>query len=142
MSYFFYSGASADDLEHLEEYLQLYYISFSHTLTINGENPGEILPYKVLVEEWKNNALLGLILAVHLWEIKLTPKEEFTEDLKNATDGGKNGTTDMEKFIKMFEKFGNTVTLKEFEERVVPLLVHAYQFGVLRKEKIVEDISH
>lgn len=139
LSYFFYSGASESDLNKLEHYLDIYHKSLAETVTQSGENPDHIFPYNVLVSEWKENALFGMLLGVYLWQIKLSPKENFIDDLKEAADS--KGQTDMEKYTKIFEKLGKTVTSDKFKERVVPLLTHAFEFGVLSKAKIVEEVS-
>lgn len=139
LSYFFYSGASESDLNQLEHYLDIYYKSLAETISLSGENPDHIFPYNVLISEWKENALYGVLMGIYLWQIKLSPKEDFIDDLMEAAEG--KGTTDIEKFMKVFEKLGKTVTSEKFKDRVVPLLTHAYEFGVLSKANIVDYVD-
>lgn len=82
LSYFFYSGASKPDFDNLDYYLELYHKAFvecAKEFDCNGE---ELYPIKVLKEEWKTYSLLGILMAIMLWQIKLTDKkkcQEFTE---------------------------------------------------------------
>lgn len=139
LSYFFYSGASEKDLNQLEHYLDIYHKSLTATISENGEISDHIFPYKVLISEWKENALFGVLMGIYLWQIKLSPKEDFIDDLKEVAEG--ENANNMEKFMKVFEKLGKTVTSEKFKERVVSLLTHAYEFGVLSKTKIVEEVD-
>jgi len=137
LSYFFYSGASESDLNQLEHYLDIYHKSLTATIRENGENPDNIFPYNVLISEWKENALFGVLMGIYVWQIKLSPKEDYIDDLKEQVESA----NDMENFMKVLEKLGKTVTSEKFKERVVPLLTHAYEFGVLSKTKIVEEVD-
>lgn len=133
LAYFFYSGASKSDLDCLDDYLHDYHTILAAILRENGLENEQIFPYQALKNEWKEYGILGLIYGIHFWEIKLTPKSQFTEDMGGVEEGN------MDKLVKAIEKFGKTVTGEEFKERVVPLLVHGYETGILAKNKIVTE---
>ncbi|XP_066245427.1 uncharacterized protein [Euwallacea similis] len=131
--YFFYSGTSKTDMDILEDYLKIYYKSFSEVIEHFGEKVEEIMSYSTLLSEWKENALLGTFLGVYLWQIKLLPAQEYVDDLKKASDDGDNA----DKLMKLFEKVRFTTQSPAFKERAAAVLIHSYEFGVIGRDKIV-----
>ncbi|XP_066245589.1 uncharacterized protein [Euwallacea similis] len=133
LSYFFYSGASKADMDILEDYLKIYYKSFSEVIEHFGEKVEEIMSYSTLLSEWKENALLGVFMGIYVWQIKLLPAQEYVDDLKKVTDEG--GSVD--EMMKLFEKICLTTRSRGFKEKVAAVLIHSYEFGMIGRDKIV-----
>lgn len=133
LSYFFYSGASKEDLDNLESHLRTYYNSFSNFVKKLGGDPNEIFSFEVLLNEWKQNALMGVLIGIGIWQLKLVPKEEFQEVLMEnnkdllAEDRGKS-------WQSLFRKVNESA---EYQERIINILVHACNYGILSKDKLV-----
>lgn len=126
LSYLFYSGAGKPDMDSLEKYLKIYHNSLSTTLEMLNEDSEEIFPFTVLVEEWRKNALMGVVLGICLWQAKLMNKEDFVDALKEA------GKTAKEDTKKMFEDLvDNVLRGEEFKTRTADILKHAFEFGIL-----------
>ncbi|KAL1506588.1 hypothetical protein ABEB36_005919 [Hypothenemus hampei] len=139
LSYFFYASASKKDIDNLEQYLALYHESFSDILRQLGENANEIFPFDVLIKEWKENALLGIILGIYLWQIKLIQKAEFVEILQQFSDTQVDQTETYSAFLEVLSK---VYTNKDFLERTTNILIHAVEYGILTKDKIIiEDAT-
>ncbi|XP_066145024.1 uncharacterized protein [Euwallacea fornicatus] len=135
LSYFFYSGASKEDMDILEDYLKIYHKTFSKVIEHYGEKVDEIMSYSTLLSEWKENALLGVFLGLYLWQIKLLPRENYVDDLKEATN--KNNSID--EMMNLLDKFCTTTRSQSFKDRATDLLIHSYEFGVLGRDKIVRN---
>ncbi|CAG9764169.1 unnamed protein product [Ceutorhynchus assimilis] len=134
LSYFFYCGASKNDFANLESYLKIYHESLSNVMRQCGEDANILFPYKDLVREWKENALLGVFWGIHLWYIKLLPKEEYEQVLK-GTD--KMTPAEVQDFFKQLMR--KTIASDAYKERASAILIHAYEFGVITKGKIVRE---
>ncbi|XP_066245592.1 uncharacterized protein [Euwallacea similis] len=135
LSYFFYSGASKADMDVLEDYLKIYHKSFSEVIEYFGEKVQEIMSYSTLLSEWKENALLGTFQGIYLWQIKLLPIKEYIENMKQVANDGGN----IDDMMNLFEKVCITTRSQTFKERVTAVLIHAYEFGVIGKDKIVRN---
>lgn len=126
LSYLFYSGASKSNMDSLEKYLKIYHNHLSTTLELLNEDAEEIFPYQVLVEEWRKNALMGVVLGIYLWQAKLLNKEDFVDALKEG------GVANQEDTSKMFEGLIDVVLSgEEFKSRSADILKHAFEFGIL-----------
>ena len=55
LSYFFYSGASKKDFDDLDNYLKIYYHSFSDFAKELGTNLDELFSFETLKQEWKES---------------------------------------------------------------------------------------
>lgn len=131
LSYFFYSSAAKKDLDSIEDYLKIYHQTLSQTIKRLGENPDEIFPYKVLIREWKENALMGVILGVHMWRVKLLDKTDYEDMLKPV---GPKET--MENTLKPVINLINAVFKSEnYRNLSRDVFQHAYDFGILTRDK-------
>ncbi|XP_066245437.1 uncharacterized protein [Euwallacea similis] len=132
LSYFFYSSACKDDFDALEEYLKIYYNELSRVIKTFGENPEEILPFDKLIQEWKDNALLGVILAFYLWEFKLLDKEKYLGLLKDVTEDKENEEKGTIVFMELLDK---VIESDIYKTRINDILNHAFEFGILTEDK-------
>ncbi|XP_050298091.1 uncharacterized protein LOC126737295 [Anthonomus grandis grandis] len=136
LSYFFYSGASKEDMDNLEFYLQIYYESFSKHVLGLKQNPEEVLPFITLKKEWKENGIIGVMLSIHLWQLKLLPKENFIENLREKNIEKKVSDQETrEHFVKILKEVRKS---EDYQKRTKDILVHACEYGVVKKEKIVK----
>ncbi|XP_066145025.1 uncharacterized protein [Euwallacea fornicatus] len=132
LSYFFYSSASKSDFDVLEEYLKIYHNQLSRVLKTFGESPEEIFPFDKLIQEWKENGLLGVTFAFYLWQLKLLDKEEYV-DLLTDIDGAKQS---MEEGTKYFKNLVEKVIASDpYKTRFNDILYHAFEFGILTEDK-------
>lgn len=116
LSYFFYSGASIENIKKLDEYLKIYYNSFSVTVKSLGSNPSKLLPFEVLKEDWKNYSKFGIQLAILVHKIKLF-------------DNGDLSNVDMFKDMAALKLKGSNCEI--FKERVKALIEDVYENGYL-----------
>lgn len=70
LSYIFYSGASKNDMDKLDYYLDLYYQTFASFVTDLGANPQEIYPSEALKNEWKKYSVIGIAFGTCLNNLK------------------------------------------------------------------------
>lgn len=120
LSYFFYSGASREDFKKLDEYLALYYKSFSDFAKELGSDPEKLLPFNDLKSEWKKYSLLGIFMGIIVWTVKLMEKSDI-EDI-TATEDGRKG----------FEKGINSMLQTDtFKTNTSDILLHALEYGIL-----------
>lgn len=125
LSYFLYSGASKKDFENLEHYLQLYHRSFSDMCSYFHEDPNEIFPYEALRKEWKENALLGVLMGIYLWQVKLLSKETLQKIIIETSEDEEARRKAWA--VLMEELFSS----EEYKERMRAILLHAAEYGVL-----------
>ncbi|KAF7273067.1 hypothetical protein GWI33_014194 [Rhynchophorus ferrugineus] len=125
LSYFFYSGASKKDFDNIEHYLQLYHGSFSEVCLLFGEDPKELFPLETLRSDWKQYALLGLLMGIQLWQVKLVAKERMQEVFKEIEDCKEK---EQKVWANLMEAVYDT---EEFKERARALLVHGIEYGVI-----------
>ncbi|KAF7273066.1 hypothetical protein GWI33_014193 [Rhynchophorus ferrugineus] len=125
LSYFFYSGASKKDFDNLDYYLQLYHRSFSDMCSYFNEDPNEIFPFEALKKEWKENALLGVLMGVYLWQVKLLSKETLQKVIMEAA---KDDETMKKAWAVLMDELFDS---DEYKERVRAILIHATQYGVV-----------
>lgn len=133
LSSIFYSGASKKDFDKLTEYLQVYYKSFEETCKGMGVDAHKIFPFEKLIEEWKKNALFGVLMGIYLWNMKLLPKERFqflVKDPDMPKEKKKQIWKDM--MEEMYRSEG-------YQEKTKAILVHAVEFGIL---DWVQTIAH
>ncbi|XP_050298807.1 uncharacterized protein LOC126737798 [Anthonomus grandis grandis] len=134
LAYFFYSGAAKEDLYRIDGYLKIYHESFSRVLKSLGETPDELFPFEALLNEWKENAMLGVFLGIHLWQVKLLPKEEYQALFNNPVDEKKPTIEELgEIFMELLQK---TLEGDTFRERAKNILIQAFEYGIISKEKI------
>ncbi|XP_050298073.1 uncharacterized protein LOC126737286 isoform X2 [Anthonomus grandis grandis] len=134
LAYFFYSGAAKEDLYRIDEYLKIYHETFSNILKALGEDPEELFPFEALLNEWKENALLGVFLGIYLWQVKLLPKEKYQNIFNNPADEKKPNAEEWnEIFAKLLQK---TLEGDKFRERAKNILTQAFEYGIISKEKI------
>lgn len=134
LSYFFYSGASKKDFDNLEYYLEIYYKEFSEFSQELRLDLKELFSFQVFLNEWKENALIGIMLGIWLWRMKLVSKEEFKKFMSEH-----EGLPKMEQF-KLWDGFMAKIYESDlYKERTSSLLIHAYDYGILRKDKLVDN---
>ncbi|XP_076274074.1 uncharacterized protein LOC143204998 isoform X2 [Rhynchophorus ferrugineus] len=123
LSYFFYSGASKADFDKLDDYLDIYYRSFTEFAEELGSDGTKLLPFDVLKEEWKTYGLFGLLMGILLWQIKLTDKEQCQEFTEKASED------------KGYEQWNNVMKRTHsnpvFKERTTNILKHAVEYGII-----------
>ncbi|XP_050298808.1 uncharacterized protein LOC126737799 [Anthonomus grandis grandis] len=137
LAYFFYSGAAKEDLYRIDEYLEVYHETFSRVIKALGEDPGELFPFEALLNEWKENALLGVFLGIYLWQVKLLPKEEYQNAFSNPAD--KKKPTAEERNEILANLLQKTLEGDKFRERAKNILIQAFEYGIISKEKIRLD---
>jgi hypothetical protein len=71
LSYFFYTGGSKELFDKLNDYLNIYYDSFSNSVRCLGNDPNEIFPREILNQEWKRFSRYGMMLSMLLTKTKL-----------------------------------------------------------------------
>jgi thiamine kinase-like enzyme len=71
LSYFFYTGGSKELFDKLNDYLNIYYDSFSNSVRSLGNDPNEIFPREILNQEWKRFSRFGMMLSMLLTKTKL-----------------------------------------------------------------------
>ncbi|XP_050296870.1 uncharacterized protein LOC126736524 isoform X2 [Anthonomus grandis grandis] len=125
LSYFFYSGASKKDLDKLDEYLDLYYDTFSKFSRELGSDPEKLLPYEALLADWNTASLLGLLMSIILWQIKLVPREVIQKIGKNGKSGPKDGNTEIGGAL------GEIKNLDIYAENICDVLNHAIDRNII-----------
>lgn len=124
LSYFFYSGASKVDFDKLDEYLEIYYRSFSSFAKELGFDPNDLLPFEALKSDWKNFAFLGVYMGILLWEVKFMSKKEIQEL------GG--ASTDENDMHERFLKYAKAIRQHpEFVRNISNILIHAVEYGII-----------
>ncbi|CAH0546171.1 unnamed protein product [Brassicogethes aeneus] len=85
LAYCFYTGASKEVLDKLDEILKVYHESLSEVLGQCGENVEKVYPFSVLKEEWKLYSKMGMIFSFIIWKVKTRTPEEMIDvnDLLN-----------------------------------------------------------
>ncbi|XP_030763689.1 uncharacterized protein LOC115888195 isoform X2 [Sitophilus oryzae] len=126
LSYFFYSGASKEDFDKLDEYLEIYHESFSQFSQELGFRGDDLLPLNVLKDEWKTYSMLGVFMGIFLWELKLIPKD----DAKNIGENHQSldETQIREKWRVVLEKVFKD---ERFKTRTKDILLHAVEYGII-----------
>lgn len=118
-------------MDSLEDYLKIYHQTLSQTIKWLGEDPDKIFSYQVLIREWKENALMGVILGVHMWRVKLLDKTDYEDMLKPA--GPKES---MENTLKPVINLINAVFKSDtYRNLSSAVFQHAYDFGILTRDK-------
>ncbi|RZC42290.1 EcKinase, DUF1679, and/or APH domain containing protein [Asbolus verrucosus] len=79
LSYCLYSGASKKVFDNLNEYLKIYYDSFSSFVRELGSDPEKLFPFDALKEHWKKYSRFGMIMALTILRMKLTNKEDLID---------------------------------------------------------------
>ena len=120
LSYFLYCGSSKKMFDNLNEYLHVYYESFSSTLKKLGRNPKALFPFSVLKQHWQKYSKWGMIMACVLLKLKLTNDD----DCLNLTDGYE--------INEMSEVFANVkFDEADFGKRVREILWHMSEIDAL-----------
>ncbi|XP_066137708.1 uncharacterized protein [Euwallacea fornicatus] len=124
LSYFFYSGASKDDMDKVDQYLDLYYDTFSLFVKELGADPQEIYPYEVLKEEWKKYSLMGLIMGIGVSVKKLLDKNNT--ETHTMVDLPREIKTEMfrQKCLQIQKE-------NDFKQRAREICLHAVEYGIL-----------
>ncbi|KAF7273063.1 hypothetical protein GWI33_014190 [Rhynchophorus ferrugineus] len=122
LSFLFYSGASKDDFDKVEEYLQLYHESFCHYATEFGLNGEDLLPFEILKQDWKQYSLFGALMGIMLWQIKLTDKEQCKEYTEK--EGEERSVEHLDSVM------GKSHQSSDFKERTGNILIHAVEYGL------------
>lgn len=117
LSYFFYSGASAEDFKKVDEYLEIYHKSFSDFAKELGSDPEKLLPLNVLKSEWKKYGLLGIFMGIISWNIKLMEKKHI-EDLAETREDFSKGISSILK-------------TDAFKHNTRDILLHALEYRML-----------
>lgn len=114
LSYFFYSGASAESLDRLDHYLRIYHRSFSKVLREFGLDPEELYSFNSLKQEWKLKCTFGFTMSLLLWRIKL-------RDKNCVPDFSDYEFVEVTEPLKIAEEFNN-----EYKGRIRDLIIHMY----------------
>ncbi|XP_076274072.1 uncharacterized protein LOC143204997 [Rhynchophorus ferrugineus] len=120
LSYFFYSGASEDDFDRLDEYLELYHDSFVQYAKQLGCDGHRLLPLDTLKEDWKTYGLFGIFFGIKLWRIKLTTKEDI-QDIMHSRDN-------LDEWNKVLVKVHET---ERFKKIVRAIIRHAVKYKII-----------
>ncbi|KAJ3649623.1 hypothetical protein Zmor_021354 [Zophobas morio] len=75
LSYALYSGAFKDVYDNLDDYLKIYYESFSSLLKGLGSDPEKLFPFEALKNHWKKYARFGMIMAYGILTVKSPGKK-------------------------------------------------------------------
>lgn len=83
LSYFLFVGAadSMQNLNNLECLLDVYYKSFSDTVSQFNKNPAILLPRHILSEDWKLYARSSMLLSMLLLKIKYASQEQIQKKI-------------------------------------------------------------
>ncbi|XP_076274070.1 uncharacterized protein LOC143204995 [Rhynchophorus ferrugineus] len=122
LSYFFYSGASKEDFDRLDQYLELYHDSFVQYAKQFGCDGYQLFPLDVLKAEWRIYGLFGILMGIMLWRIKLTTREscqEFTQA---------NSRDNLDGWDKILMKAQET---EEFKRRSKDIMRHAVEYKII-----------
>jgi thiamine kinase-like enzyme len=123
LSYFFYTGGSKELFDKLEDYLNIYYESFSISSKNLGNDPNELFPREELTRDWKRYSKFGMMLSLLVTKLKLLSKEDVI-DLIDADDE-KTKTDNGEQFVNL--KYNKTLYKKRIEE----ILIHFHERDTL-----------
>ncbi|KAJ3659965.1 hypothetical protein Zmor_011626 [Zophobas morio] len=82
LSYCLYSGASKKIFDNLNDYLKIYYNSFSSFVKSLGSDPEKLFPFEALEDQWKKYAKFGMMVSLSIIRMKLIN----TEDVVDLTD--------------------------------------------------------
>ncbi|XP_066259828.1 uncharacterized protein [Euwallacea similis] len=124
LSYFFYSGASKEDMDQVDWYLHLYYDTFSSFVKELGADPQEIYPYEALKVEWKKYSLMGLIMGIGVSVKKLLSK--------SGTEIHTMVHLPMEVKAEMYrQKMSQIHKENDFKQRAREICLHAVEYGIL-----------
>ncbi|XP_066259727.1 uncharacterized protein [Euwallacea similis] len=125
LSYFFYSGASKKDMEKIDQYLELYYDTFSSFVKELGADPQEIYPYRALKEDWKRYSLLGIFMGITASAGFLMKTSDLNEMFENS-HLPKESRKEMwsQKWMEIYKE-------NAFKERARDICLHAINYGIL-----------
>ena len=82
LSYCLYSGASKKIFDNLNDYLKIYYNSFSSFVKSLGSDPEKLFPFEALEDQWKKYAKFDMMVSLSIIRMKLIN----TEDVVDLTD--------------------------------------------------------
>lgn len=85
LSYTFYSGASKEALDNLEELLKIYHTTLSEHLKHYGLNAEKVYPFAVMKEEWRKYCSFGFIMGMLIWGAK-NIEDGHVPDLNEVID--------------------------------------------------------
>lgn len=86
LSYILYSGASEDNLNKFDDYLEIYHNSLTNTLKEFDLKAEIVYSLKMFKEEWKKYCKFGFPLALGIWKLKLIDQNELPDFSKNIDD--------------------------------------------------------
>lgn len=90
ISYFFYTIASEDALNNLDDYLRIYHEELSKRMRDLGSDPDILYPFKILRKEWKQHGIYGFAMAFMLVRMMLSAPDEVVSmegmDFDDAED--------------------------------------------------------
>ncbi|KAJ3649967.1 hypothetical protein Zmor_021680 [Zophobas morio] len=125
LSYFFYTSGCKKLFDKLEEYLDIYYQSFSKFASELGCDPHKLLPREMLSQDWKKYSQFGMMLSTILTKIKLISKEDSIKIIE-AADNQKEGDKVNE---SGFEGLNFDSVL--FKQRVRDIVIHMHEIDAL-----------
>ncbi|XP_060517130.1 uncharacterized protein LOC132696363 [Cylas formicarius] len=76
LAYHLYLVCSAEQLNHFDELLNIYFTSLSENLRALGTNPDKIFTYEDLLDHWEKYSVFGVILAGIAQMVNFMSKEE------------------------------------------------------------------
>ena len=120
LSYCLYSGASKKVFDNLNDYLEVYYDSFSSFVKSLGSDTEKLFPFSALKDHWKKYSRFGLIMALAVIKMKLT----HSEDIVDLTDD-----IEMDQFAEIMAK--QKFDAESYNKRVRGLLWHMSEVGAL-----------
>ncbi|XP_066137710.1 uncharacterized protein [Euwallacea fornicatus] len=125
LSYFFYSGASKEDMDKIDDYLELYYDTFSSFVKELGADPQEIYPYRVLQEDWKRYSLLGIFMGITASAGFLLKNSDLSEMFeKSHLPKESRKEIWRQKWMEIYKE-------NAFKERAREICLHAVNYGIL-----------
>lgn len=125
LSFFFYSGASKQDLDKVDYYLDLYYNHFTNFSRELGVNPDEMFSFEELKMEWKRYARLGFFLGLKIWTTRLMDKAEIIEVLNQKG-------LPLDKYWELWaDRIREIRKGSEYKEKARNLCIHAVEYGLI-----------
>ncbi|KAI4466585.1 hypothetical protein MML48_2g00002815 [Holotrichia oblita] len=90
ISYFFYTIASEEALNNLDNYLRIYHKELCKRMRDLGSDPDILYPFKILQQDWKQHGKYGFAMSFMLIRMMLSATDEVVSmegvDFDNAED--------------------------------------------------------
>lgn len=121
LSHFLYSCTSTNILNNLDEYLRIYYESFSSHLRKLGSDSEELFPYHLFMDQWKKYSKYGLLMALFIIPLMLCDSDESPE-ISDFFETGKAAEGNWDSSLR---------NVDEYKKRIKDLVLFMYNSSYL-----------